>query len=195
MMLLSTIIVVLLALTLLGGLYYRVAELDILASEKVWDRISSNVKLVIDNDVYPDDVVKDISIFSIMTGCGCFTTGALLGWVSQKFFVRKEPDGDLWGSISLLNDGDRHTLSAIMNDLMLFDSLHSPILGRCFRFLYRDVFRRADYRSAESGAVGAESVRHEEVQNIVFIASSVEKTLQGKESKVKEYNLPELCYG
>jgi hypothetical protein len=166
--------------TLLAGFYYRIAEQDVLASQQVWDRLADKVKAMIDDDEFPDEMANDMVIFSLLAGCGCFTVVTVKQWLRSKLRRRKAlPDADIAAMFELMTDERRHKFSAIMTDLMLFDSLHAPITGRLLRAIYRDQFRRAAYRTP-SVECSDSDVKAHEIKNIAIATRSVETVFRAK---------------
>lgn len=169
-----------LLVTLLIGFYYRIAEQDVLASQQVWDRIVDKVKLLIDDDEFPDEMANDMAIFSLLAGCGCFTTVTVKQWILSTFFGRKTvADPDVAVMFEDMTDERRHKFSAIMTDLMLFDSLHAPIMGRMLRAIHRDQFRRAAYRTNTAERSDSD-VRAHEIKQIAIATHSVETVFKAK---------------
>ncbi|OAO00371.1 hypothetical protein A8B75_18705 [Sphingomonadales bacterium EhC05] len=144
------VIVLFLAIVSFGlGIYFRVAEYDILAADRVWERIAPNAKAIVSNDAYSDRVAFDISMFSVLAGCGCFTNAMLVIWF--KTAVLRMSPGKVSGNplapeLNALPEDLRGNVLELFNDMMLFDSLHAPILGRVCRVIYREAFSRKLYR-------------------------------------------------
>ena len=167
-----------LLVTLLIGFYYRIAEQDIIASQQVWDRIVDKVKSVIDDDEFPDEMAKDMAIFSLLAGCGCFTAVTVRQWISIKLIGRKTvADRNIAAMFESMTDERRHKFSEIMTDLMLFDSLHAPIIGRLLRAIYHDQFRRAAYRTQAVESSEPEMKAHE-IKQIAIATRSVETVVR-----------------
>jgi hypothetical protein len=169
-----------LLITLLVGFYYRIAEQDILASQQVWDRLADKVKVMIDDDEFPDEMANDMAIFSLLAGCGCFTGVAVRQWMLSKALRRKLlPDPNVAVMFEDMTDERRHKFSAIMTDLMLFDSLHAPVMGRLLRAIHRDQFRRAAYRT-QTVECSESDVRAHEIKQIAIATRSVETVFRAK---------------
>ncbi|ASJ90264.1 hypothetical protein [Porphyrobacter sp. CACIAM 03H1] len=131
------------------GIYFRIAEYDVLASEKVWERIAPAAQSIVDNDKVPDEIAAMVAAFAVMTGCGCFVNSVLVHSLKTKLGVRARVDDDadrVKEQVAALDPDVRHALANLLQDLLIFDSLHAPIFGRLCRVLNREDFARDKYR-------------------------------------------------
>jgi hypothetical protein len=90
------------------GLYFRVAEYDILAADKVWDRIAPAAQAIVDDDSIPDSIAGDVTAFAMLSGCGCFTSVMLINALMDRIGVKTPPPSeDLQHSLDVLDDQSR----------------------------------------------------------------------------------------
>lgn len=176
-MILPIAVIFLLAAISFGfGLYFRIAEYDVLASDKVWDRIVPAAKTLVDDERLPDTVAATITMFSMATGCGCFVRILVFDAIRDKlksllhiaFKSHIEPDHDL----DALPEFLKHDVFKLLEDLILFDSLHSPILGRACRVMHRTKFARSKYRRVETP--------EQEIREIAMITTAFERVVAKK---------------
>lgn len=136
------------AVSLLLGLYFRIAEYDVLASDQVWERIAPASLAIVNDERVPDEIAAVVAAFSMMTGCGCFVNSVLADTFKAKFGItaRSADAAGLSKKIASLDDETKHLLANLLQDLLIFDTLHAPLLGRLCRVLNRSQFSRAKYR-------------------------------------------------
>lgn len=138
------------ATSLVLGIYFRIAEFDVLASDKVWDRIAPASHKIVSDERVPDELAEIVTAFTMLAGCGCFVNGLMMGGVKRSFGFDEKLEKDdlkLKDSIAALDDDTQRLLSNLLQDLLLFDSLHAPILGRISRWLNPEKFKRIDYKT------------------------------------------------
>lgn len=150
MTLILTFAAFLAAISFALGMYFRIAEYDVLASDKVWERIAPAAQAIVDNEEVPDEIAAMVADFAMLTGCGCFVNSVLAHALKTKLGLRVQVDQDahrVRAQIADLKPDVRHTLANLLQDLLIFDSLHAPLLGRLCRVLNREEFSRDRYRS------------------------------------------------
>jgi hypothetical protein len=118
--------------TFLGGFYYRRAEKYVLASLPVWGRLSANVNTFVNDARTPEKLAHEVANFALLAGCGCFTTGFLMEFLSQSI-RRKRLHVVVPDELKSLSYDQKELLGRIMRDLLLYDSLRAPFLGFLMR--------------------------------------------------------------
>lgn len=167
------------------GLYFRIAEYDVLASEKVWERIAPAALAIVDDEGVPDEIAAMVAAFSMLTGCGCFVNSVLIDSIKSRLgfsiaaaaedLRAREQIGDLAPEV-------RHALALLLQDLLIFDSLHAPILGRLCRVLNRDEFSRDRYRR--------KTANPEKEREVIFrITTAAETAIERKSDPRAEFAL------
>lgn len=132
------------------GFYFRIAEYDILESDRVWDRIAPASLAIVEDESVPDELAMIVTAFSMLAGCGCFVNAILFETAKRKLGVSKaSTSNSLDAKVSELSDESRHALFNLLRDLVLFDSLHAPILGRLCRAIHHRQLRRIEYYNGE----------------------------------------------
>jgi hypothetical protein len=119
------------------GWYFRQIEAGIAESLPLWDQLIANVNLLVSDPATPDEIAEDVSIYADLAGCGCFV-GSLVRDLLIRDLARKyREEKDSADHLRALTSSQKRLLGLIMRDVLLFDSLHMPILGRLFRWMIK----------------------------------------------------------
>lgn len=134
MTLLGIIIAALVAASQAAGSLFRLKERDLLEAEKIWPRVHARLVSIIDADAFPDSIAENVTVFSAIAGCGCFTRQMLLTWAMKKIGLKRAQDRPV-PEIQRLSEHQRHELGLLLRDLILLDSYYVWFSGRLLRTL------------------------------------------------------------
>jgi hypothetical protein len=145
-----TILVIAIALlagvSLLLGWYFRELERGAVKALPVWERANANLNRLVLDDSVPDSVVRELTIYAAIAGCGCVALAIGLEMGRRELsesYCRKADAKPTPADLRELGPAQRQLLAALLKDLVRIDMLRSPIIRLLLKAWLKNILKKS----------------------------------------------------